>query len=78
MALAGVRSVSIDLQARLVKVAGSPGFPAAGVVIQAVAAAGCAATERRMAGGVFKFDPSEGDVEGGKATADDFLDAFGF
>jgi copper chaperone CopZ len=76
LALAGVRSVSIDLQAGLVTVSGS--FPAAGVLIEAAAAAGYAATERRLAGGMFKFDSSEVDVEGGAATADEFMDAFGF
>lgn len=78
LALAGVRSVAVDLQAGLVKVSGAPGFPATGVMIEAAASAGYAATERRLAGGMFKFDPSEVDVEGGAATAEDFLDAFGF
>ena len=33
---------------------------------------------KRAAGGMHKFDPDEVDVHGGDATADDFLDAFGF
>ena len=33
---------------------------------------------KRAAGGVHKFDPDEVDVHGGNATADDFMDAFGF
>ena len=33
---------------------------------------------KKVAGGVHKFDASEVDVNGGTATADDFLDAFGF
>ena len=37
-----------------------------------------AAQGKRAAGGLHKFDPDEVDVHGGKATADDFLDAFGF
>ena len=37
-----------------------------------------AAKGKRAAGGVHKFDPDEVDVHGGDATADDFLDAFGF
>ena len=37
-----------------------------------------AATGKRAAGGLHKFDPDEVDVNGGKGTADDFLDAFGF
>ena len=37
-----------------------------------------AAKGKRAAGGVHKFDPDEVDVHGGNATADDFLDAFGF
>ena len=32
----------------------------------------------RAAGGMHKFDPDEVDVHGGNATADDFMDAFGF
>ena len=37
-----------------------------------------AAKGKRAAGGVHKFDPDEVDVHGGNATADDFMDAFGF
>ena len=33
---------------------------------------------KKVAGGMHKFDASEVDVHGGKATADDFMDAFGF
>ena len=33
---------------------------------------------KRAAGGLHKFDPDEVDVHGGDATADDFMDAFGF
>jgi len=33
---------------------------------------------KKVAGGLHKFDASEVDVEGGSATADDFMDAFGF
>ncbi len=33
---------------------------------------------KRAAGGMHKFDPDEVDVHGGKGTADDFMDAFGF
>lgn len=36
------------------------------------------ASGKRAAGGVHKFDASEVDVHGGDATADDFMDAFGF
>ena len=32
---------------------------------------------KRAAGGMHKFDPDEVDVHGGKATADEFMDAFG-
>ena len=35
-------------------------------------------TGKRAAGGLHKFDPDEVDVHGGDATADDFMDAFGF
>lgn len=36
------------------------------------------ASGKRAAGGVHKFDASEVDVNGGDATAEDFMDAFGF
>ena len=37
-----------------------------------------AAKPKEQRGGLHKFDPDEVDVEGGKATAEDFMDAFGF
>merc|ERR1712039_884193 len=36
------------------------------------------ASGKKVSGGMHKFDSSEVDVEGGDATTDDFLDAFGF
>ena len=33
---------------------------------------------KKVSGGMHKFDASEVDVHGGNATADDFMDAFGF
>jgi len=36
------------------------------------------ASGKKAAGGLHKFDASEVDVHGGNATADDFMDAFGF
>merc|ERR1719454_529032 len=33
---------------------------------------------KKVSGGLHKFDASEVDVNGGTATADDFMDAFGF
>ena len=33
---------------------------------------------KKVSGGLHKFDASEVDVHGGNATADDFMDAFGF
>jgi len=36
------------------------------------------AAGKKVSGGMHKFDASEVDVHGGNATADDFLDAFGF
>ena len=36
------------------------------------------ASGKKAAGGLHKFDASEVDVNGGNATADDFMDAFGF
>jgi len=33
---------------------------------------------KKVSGGIHKFDASEVDVHGGTATADDFMDAFGF
>merc|ERR1719409_1069095 len=41
-------------------------------------AAALEASGKRVTGGLHKFDASEVDVHGGNATADDFLDAFGF
>ena len=53
------------------------GGDAAGVGVEKEEAeAPAAAKEQR--GGLHKFDADEVDVEGGKATADDFMDAFGF
>jgi hypothetical protein len=40
--------------------------------------AALAKSGKRAAGGMHKFDAEEVDVHGGNATADDFLDAFGF
>ena len=77
-ALSGVISVSSEPARNSVKVKASPGFPTASAMIEAINFVGFSAAEKRLAGGVFKFDPSEVDVEGGSATADDFLDAFGF
>ena len=36
------------------------------------------ASGKKVSGGLHKFDASEVDIEGGAATADDFMDAFGF
>jgi len=36
------------------------------------------ASGKKVSGGLHKFDASEVDVNGGTATADDFMDAFGF
>ena len=36
------------------------------------------ATPKALSGGMHKFDPDEVDVNGGDATADDLMDAFGF
>ena len=36
------------------------------------------AAGKKVSGGLHKFDASEVDINGGSATADDFLDAFGF
>ena len=36
------------------------------------------ASGKKVSGGLHKFDASEVDINGGNATADDFLDAFGF
>ena len=41
-------------------------------------AAALEASGKKATGGLHKFDASEVDVHGGNATADDFLDAFGF
>ena len=36
------------------------------------------ASGKKVSGGLHKFDASEVDINGGDATADDFMDAFGF
>ena len=36
------------------------------------------AAGKKVSGGLHKFDASEVDVNGGDATAEDFMDAFGF
>jgi len=36
------------------------------------------ASGKKVSGGLHKFDASEVDIDGGDATADDFMDAFGF
>ena len=36
------------------------------------------ASGKKVAGGMHKFDASEVDVNGGDATADDLMEAFGF
>jgi len=36
------------------------------------------ASGKKVSGGLHKFDASEVDIHGGDATADDFMDAFGF
>ena len=36
------------------------------------------ASGKKVGGGLHKFDASEVDIDGGAATADDFMDAFGF
>ena len=36
------------------------------------------ASGKKVSGGLHKFDASEVDINGGNATADDFMDAFGF
>eukprot|EP00962_Isochrysis_galbana_P000530 scaffold153_cov105-Isochrysis_galbana.AAC.6 len=77
-ALDGIISVTLDLGKKSAKMVGSPGFPTSDKMIEAVVAAGFKATEKRLAGGMFKFDPDEVDVNGGDATADDLMDAFGF
>jgi hypothetical protein len=46
--------------------------------VNAVRAAEMEASGKKVSGGLHKFDASEVDVNGGSATADDFMDAFGF
>ena len=46
--------------------------------LNAERAAALEASGKRATGGLHKFDADEVDVHGGSATADDFLDAFGF
>ena len=62
------------------KVVGAPGYPTGAQLVEAVqkGVKGVSAKEKQLSGGKHKFDPSEVDVHGGSATADDFMDAFGF
>lgn len=76
--LEGVTSVTMNLDKKTAKIVSAPGFPTAEKMIEAVAALGFKASEKRLAGGMFKFDPDEVDVNGGDATADDLMEAFGF
>ena len=46
--------------------------------LNAERAAALEASGKRATGGLHKFDAAEVDVHGGNATADDFMDAFGF
>jgi len=46
--------------------------------VNAVRSAEMEASGKKVSGGLHKFDASEVDVNGGSATADDFMDAFGF
>ena len=46
--------------------------------LNAERAAALEASGKRVTGGLHQFDASEVDVNGGTATADDFMDAFGF
>ena len=74
----GVTAAAVDLAKKDAKVTGAPGYPTAQVLVEACKAAGVTSSEKKMSGGLHKFDASEVDVNGGDATADDLMDAFGF
>ncbi len=80
MAVDGVKSCVVELEGKVAKVVGAPGYPTGAQLAEAVTAAlpNITAKEKQLSGGKHKFDPSEVDVHGGNATADDFMDAFGF
>ena len=64
--------------AALSRILAGDGAAANGAPAEPAALAEPAAPEKEMRGGLHKFDPDEVDVEGGKATVDDLMDAFGF
>ncbi len=76
----GVISCVVDVEGKVAKVVGAPGYPTGAQLVEAVqkGVKGVSAKEKQLSGGKHKFDPSEVDVHGGNATADDFMDAFGF
>ena len=72
-------SCVVDVEGKVAKVVGAPGYPTGAQLVDAAQKVpGITAKERQLSGGKHKFDPSEVDVHGGNATADDFMDAFGF
>ena len=58
----GVTAAAVDLAKKDAKVTGAPGYPTAQVLVEACKAAGVTASEKKMAGGLHKFDASEVDV----------------
>ncbi len=80
MAVPGVISCAVELEGKVAKVVGAPGYPTGAQLVEAVqkGVKGVSAKEKQLSGGKHKFDPAEVDVHGGSATADDFMDAFGF
>ncbi len=77
-AVEGVMSAAVELNAKKAKIVGSPGFPTEAKLVEVCEEKGFKATPKKLAGGLFKFDPAEVDVNGGDATADDLMEAFGF
>ena len=74
----GVISASVEFEAKRAKIVGAPGYPTEAQLVAVCEGEGFKAEPKRLAGGLFKYDPNEVDINGGNATADDFLDAFGF
>ena len=67
-----------DAKARREKDAKAEAERDASDAANAAATADMEASGKKVGGGLHKFDASEVDIEGGAATADDFMDAFGF
>merc|ERR1740124_742751 len=70
--------LAADAKARREKDAKAEAERDASDAANAAATAAMEASGKKVGGGLHKFDAAEVDIDGGAATADDFMDAFGF